>query len=174
MRRRVCKALPAPGPSGAPPPGRGRRNAGPCVMGAAMALSLAGCGIPIITFPADPPAEAPTMAPEPVSTGSIDKRPKSFGGNLTDEDWRRAHAALSVALDPQGNGRPVKWDNPDSGLRGSVNPTGLPYVANDVICRDFLASVIAPARSRFIRGTGCKPSGGEWELTRIRTAKAAP
>ncbi|MFD1301875.1 RT0821/Lpp0805 family surface protein [Methylobacterium marchantiae] len=137
-----------------------------------VALSLTGCGIPIITFQSETKAEPAVTVPEPLVTGSIDKRPKSFGGEMSDEDWRRAHAALSVALDPQGNGRPVKWDNPDSSLRGSVNPTGLPYVANDLICRDFLASVIAPARSRFVRGTGCKPSGGEWELTRVRMAKS--
>ena len=118
-----------------------------------------------------PGEAAPKLAPEPVVTGSIGKRPASFGSDLGDEDWRRAHAALAVALDPQGNGRPVKWDNPDSNLRGSVNPTGLPYVAEDEICRDFLATVIAPEGSRFVRGTGCKPSGGAWTLKKLRRSK---
>ncbi|HEX8376061.1 MAG TPA: RT0821/Lpp0805 family surface protein [Geminicoccaceae bacterium] len=138
---------------------------------APLVLPLGGCGTPIITFQSEAASEAAAPA-EPASTGSIAKRPAGFGADLGTEDWRRAHAALSVALDPQGNGRPVKWDNPETTLRGSVNPTGLPYVANDRICRDFLASVIAPDRSRFLRGTGCKPSGGEWELTRLRAAKA--
>ena len=139
----------------------------------ALALSLAGCGIPILTFQSEGKAEPDVTVPEPLVTGSIDKRPKSFGGEMSDEDWRRAHAALAVALDPQGNGRPVKWDNPETTLRGSVNPTGLPYVANDLVCRDFLASVISPAGSRFVRGTGCKPSGGEWTLTKVRAARAS-
>lgn len=147
-------------------------------------LGLGGCGLPIITFQGEETAEAGPKAPkvarastvlpeEPISTGSIDKRPLGFGNDLGAEDWRRAHAALAVALDPQGNGRPVKWDNPETTLRGSVNPTGLPYVANDLVCRDFLASVITPAGSRFVRGTGCKPSGGDWTLTRLRAAKSA-
>lgn len=146
--------------------------------GLATALSAAcvGCSGPILSFRAE---EAPT-APEPLVTGSIPKRPASFGGDLDTEDWRRAHAALSVALDPQGNGRPVKWENPETAMRGSVNPTGLPYVAGDEICRDFLASVVGGAnssakggvKSRFVRGTGCKPSGGEWELKRLRSAKS--
>lgn len=131
-------------------------------------LPLVGCGLPLLTFQTE---EAPTVA-EPISTGSIEKRPSSFGNDLGGEDWRRAHAALTVALDPQGNGRPVKWDNPDTQLRGAVNPTGLPYVSGDHICRDFLASVIAPEKSRFLRGTGCKLSGGDWELRKLRTAKA--
>jgi surface antigen len=133
-------------------------------------LPLSGCGLPIITFQADTVAEA-TSTSEPATTGSIERHPESFGRDLGAEDWRRAHAALAVALDPQGNGRPVKWDNPETNLRGSVNPTGLPYVSNDQICRDFLASVIAPGRSRFLRGTGCKPSGGEWTLKRVRGTK---
>jgi surface antigen len=132
------------------------------------ALPLASCGLPLLTFQTE---EAAAIA-EPSSTGSIEKRPSSFGSDLGGEDWRRAHAALTVALDPQGNGRPVKWDNPDTQLRGAVNPTGLPYVAGNHICRDFLASVIAPAKSRFLRGTGCKLSGGDWELRKLRTGKA--
>ncbi len=108
-----------------------------------------------------------------LTTGSI-APPKTFGPDLNGEDWRRAQAALTVALDPQGNGRPVKWDNPDSGMHGSVNPTGLPYVADDRICRNFLASVIGSEKSRFVRGTGCKPSGGEWTLQAMHKAAAPP
>ncbi len=117
-------------------------------------------------------SEAPPIVAEPTVTGSIEKRPLSFGNDLAEEDWRRARAALTVALDPQGNGRPVKWDNPDTGLHGAINPTGLPYVADDQICRNFLAFRGRTAAERFVRGTGCKPSGGAWTLTRVRTAKA--
>ncbi len=135
-----------------------------------MMLILGGCSQPLLVFRGE--SEAPPIVAEPTVTGSIEKRPLSFGNDLAEEDWRRARAALTVALDPQGNGRPVKWDNPDTGLHGAINPTGLPYVADDQICRNFLASVVGPQRSRFVRGTGCKPSGGAWTLTRVRTAKA--
>ncbi|GJE77956.1 MULTISPECIES: RT0821/Lpp0805 family surface protein [Methylorubrum] len=138
--------------------------------------ACAGCSGPVLSFQTK---EAP--APEPLVTGSIAKRPTRFGPDLGDEDWRRAHSALTTALDPQGNGRPVKWDNPETAMRGSVNPTGLPYVAGDEICRDFLATVVAGndggtsgsgGKSRFLRGTGCKLTGGEWELKRLRSAKS--
>ena len=137
-----------------------------------LTMLLCGCSQPLLVFRGEV-AEAPQTAEEPVVTGSIEKRPVSFGDDLAEEDWRRARAALGVALDPQGNGRPVKWDNPETGLHGTVNPTGLPYVAEDLICRNFLASVVAPGRSRFVRGTGCKPSGGAWALKRVRTATKA-
>lgn len=169
MRRSDCKA-----PAGAMPRADGPlwgRRIGLLAALAASALTsslLAGCSGPILTFRADA-AEGPS---EPVSTGSISKPPKSFGSDLDQEDWRRAHAAMGVALDPQGNGRPVRWDNPETAMRGSISPTGLPYVSNDEVCRDFLASVVGSTSSRFVRGTGCKPSGGAWWLKRVRTAKS--
>ncbi|GEP01030.1 RT0821/Lpp0805 family surface protein [Methylobacterium haplocladii] len=153
MRFRDCKAL------NGPPPGA-------LIVSGLILSALCGCSGPILSFASDPKPEVR----EPTSTGSITKPPTSFGRDLDDEDWRRAHAALAVALDPQGNGKPVKWENPETAMRGSVNPTGLPYVSNDEICRDFLASVVAPATSRFVRGTGCKPSGGGWELKRLKAA----
>ena len=167
MRQGVCKD-----PRGTPVGRVGR-----LVLGAGLLAVLCGCSQPLLVFrqKAEEPARAESVeaVSDPVVTGSISKRPASFGPDLGEEDWRRARAALGVALDPQGNGRPVKWDNPESGLRGSINPTGLPYVSNDLICRDFLASVIAPERSRFVRGTGCKPSGGSWELRHLRASKQA-
>ncbi|MFG7486193.1 RT0821/Lpp0805 family surface protein [Methylorubrum rhodesianum] len=181
MRLRPCKdlgealarALPAvgaPGPTRGPAirHGLAGRIAGLLTLGLAV-FSCSACSGPILSFKAE---EAPA-APEPLVTGSIPKRPASFGRDLDGEDWRRAHAALSVALDPQGNGRPVKWENPETAMRGAINPTGLPYVAGDEICRDFLATVVGGASSRFVRGTGCKLSGGEWELKRLRGSGAA-
>ncbi|MEH3116091.1 MAG: RT0821/Lpp0805 family surface protein [Methylorubrum populi] len=175
MRLRPCKALGqalARARSAATDAGRAQDRAAPravSLLAAGLLASACGaCSGPILSFRSE---EAPA-APEPLVTGSIPKRSASFGRDLDGEDWRRAHAALSVALDPQGNGRPVKWENPETALRGSINPTGLPYVAGDEICRDFLATVVGGATSRFVRGTGCKPSGGEWALKRLRAAKS--
>ncbi len=165
MRLRLCKAL-----------DRALPVAFAGMVAGLVVAACTGCSGPVLSFQ---PKEA-AAAPEPLVTGSIAKRPTRFGAALGDEDWRRAHGALATALDPQGNGRPVKWDNPETAMRGSVNPTGLPYVAGDEICRDFLATVVAGGqnkgegggRSRFLRGTGCKLSGGEWELKRLRSAKS--
>lgn len=140
-----------------------------CTLAVVLAIWLVGgCSGPILSFRSD----ATETAAEPASTGSIAKPPKSFGKDLSDEDWRRADAALTVALDPQGNGKPVKWDNPETGMRGTVNPTGLPYVAQDEICRDFITSVSKSSGTRTMRGTGCKASGGSFELKRLRSVKS--
>jgi surface antigen len=160
----VCEGASASARGPATRCGLAARLAGLLALG--LVICCGGCSGPILSFK----AEEPTAAPEPLVTGSIPRRPASFGRDLDGEDWRRAHAALSVALDPQGNGRPVKWENPETAMRGAINPTGLPYVAGDEICRDFLATVVGGANSRFVRGTGCKPSGGEWELKRLRAS----
>jgi surface antigen len=109
---------------------------------------------------------------EPQTTGSI---PSSAGAalspDLNDEDWRRAKAALGVALDPQGPGTLVSWDNPASKMKGSFTPTGAPFVKDDEICRSFSSSLAGPASASF-QGTACRPSGGEWVIKDVKPLKA--
>ncbi len=52
----------------------------------------------------------------------------TLASELGPEDLRRADAAMSVALDPQGNGAAVSWDNPQSGIKGSFVPVGGPFL----------------------------------------------
>jgi surface antigen len=76
-----------------------------------------------------------------------------------------------VALDPQGPGTQVSWDNPDTAMKGSFTPTGAPYVKNDEICRAFSAHLSGPAAAS-LQGAACRPSGGEWTIKEIKPAKA--
>jgi hypothetical protein len=71
------------------------RTAKACILGGVPAL-LAGCSM---AFPI-----SPLMSPgsNEDATGALPK--SSLAGLLGAEDWRRAKAALSTALDPQGNG----------------------------------------------------------------------
>lgn len=151
------------------------------LLGAALLPVLPGLGACSLPFPvvALKPSE-PALA-DPESTGALPatpvaaepRRARTLAPELGEEDWRRARAALGVALDPQGNGRPVKWENADSGVRGTINPVRPPFVQADEICRDFLASITGPGFGRFVRGTGCRPSGGAWELKSVRPSKPA-
>lgn len=124
---------------------------------AVVALLVSGCSIsvPIGSLLGDGETTASTKPAAPVSPLSPD---------LGTEDWRRARAALAVALDPQGSGSAVSWDNPDTGMRGSFKPLGQPFVADDEICRSFLARVLGQGTSNEIQGRACRPSGGEWAV----------
>jgi len=89
------------------------------------------------------------------------------------EDWRRAEGAMALALDPQGNGAPVSWDNAQSGMKGTFTPVGGPFLKEDEICRAFLASMALQSGPVRLQGTACRPSGGEWAVKDAKTWKGA-
>lgn len=110
---------------------------------------------------------------EPKATGAIAaKAAVALSPDLDEEDWRRAKAALAVALDPQGPGTQVSWDNPSTSRKGTFTPTGAPFVKNDEICRAFSASLSGPSPSA-LQGTACRPSGGEWALKEVKPLKGS-
>ena len=130
---------------------------------ASLALALAGCSFSssVVGLADD----------EPEVTGSIAmKAPVTLSPTMNEEDWRRAKAALGLALDPQGPGTLVSWDNPETSMKGQFTPTGAPYVRNDEICRDFSAHLSGPA-SASLQGSACRPSGGDWALKDVKPVK---
>jgi surface antigen len=108
------------------------------------------------------------------TTSAVTRRTVSpLSPDLGSEDWRRAKAALAVALDPQGSGAQVSWDNPDSALKGTFTPVGRPFVKSDEICRAFLATLDGHAASSSLQGSACRPSGGEWAIKDVRPFRRA-
>lgn len=91
--------------------------------------------------------------------------------DLGPEDWRRAEGAMALALDPQGNGAPVSWDNAQSGAKGNFTPVGGPFLRQDEICRAFLASITMQTGPVKLQGTACRPSGGEWAVVEAKPWK---
>lgn len=132
----------------------------------ALALSLSACSFNFGSLSLDDA--------EPEVTGSVTpKAVTPLSSDLDEEDWRRARAALAVALDPQGPGTQVSWDNPTSNRKGHFTPSGAPFVKNDEICRTFTA-VISSASPVTLNGTACRPSGGEWAIREVKPGKTAP
>jgi surface antigen len=112
----------------------------------------------------------PVGSGDELSTTSslVAARPAPLSPDLGEEDWRRAKAALAVALDPQGSGARVSWDNPDTAIKGEFTPVGQPFVKADEICRSFLATVIAQGVTSHLQGGACRPSGGEWAIKDVK------
>jgi surface antigen len=138
----------------------GQRRAQACLLGCLAAL-LAGCSM---SFPI-----SPLLGSKEDSTGTIPKAP--IANLLEPEDWRRAKAALSTALDPQGNGSLVGWDNPDSGNKGSFIPVGKAYPLNAGICRVFLAELNRKGDEQSLQGTACSEKGGDWMIAEAKPWK---
>ena len=87
------------------------------------------------------------------------------------EDWRRAKAALATALDPQGNGGHVGWDNSASGAKGSFMPAGDAFLVKDEICRKFIAMLAAKEPEQWFEGNACRISVNDWEIKDVKPGK---
>jgi surface antigen len=138
------------------------RAAKACILGGLPAL-LAGCSM---AFPISPLMSPGSKEDAP---GAVPR--SSLAGLLDAEDWRRAKAALSTALDPQGNGSLVGWDNPDSGNKGSFTPVGEPFPLEAGICRVFLAEVDRKGDEHAMQGTACSDKRGEWTIAETKPWK---
>lgn len=102
------------------------------------------------------------MLPADDVTGSLSTVP--FGPLLGEEDRRREMAALSTALDPQGDGSTVHWENPTSGNKGAITPVGHAYPADAKVCRAFLGEMSRSGDKTSIQGTACTASAGQWAV----------
>ena len=136
----------------------------------AVCLPLAcGCSIVLPTNPL-------TARVDDDVTGSIAKPTPAISPlsrHLDAEDWRRARAALGVALDPQGNGATVTWDNPQSGRRGSFVPVAAPYPVEGQVCRAFIAKIAIDDPGEQVQGSACRIGGtDDWDVKDVRPFKA--
>ena len=129
---------------------------------AGLALAAGGCSM---SFP------LPGFV-DRAPTGSVKERPVILSSALDKEDMRRANAALAVALDPQGTGDHVAWDNPQSGAKGSFSAPAPPFPKQDQICRAFKARITLSVRDdRRLDGSACRNHDGEWILADITEKK---
>lgn len=144
-------------------------------MAAWAAAALGGCSIslpssnsaalvdfePTATIPSKPRPAGPAQSADPTP----------LSRHLDAEDWRRAKAALGVALDPQGNGATVAWSNPQNGRAGSFVSVAAPYPVDGQVCRAFVAKIHGDA-SEYLQGSACRVSGtDDWELKSVKPFK---
>jgi surface antigen len=129
----------------------------------ALALGTSACGIAV---PMD------SLMQDDATIGSIAAGPApQLSPDLNAEDWRRAKGALALALDPQGSGAVVAWDNPDTGWKGSFAPTGRPFVKAHAVCRAFRASLSGKGDASSLQGTACRFSGPDWAIKDVKPGK---
>lgn len=97
--------------------------------------------------------------------------PVPFGRMLDEEDRRRETAALATALDPQGDGATVKWDNEKSGDKGAITAVGKAYNSEAKICRAFISELKQHDSLRKLQGTACVEAAGEWKVSESKPYK---
>lgn len=116
-----------------------------------------------------------SLQSDPETTASVPRAASPLDPSLDDEDWRRAQAALSLAVDPQGSGQPVNWDNPSSKRKGSFAAAGNMVLIDNTVCRPFTATIVqgaagAPPREIKHSGQACRIGPGEWAMRQVQPA----
>lgn len=147
-------------PVGAAPPSPRCRSALALCVSLLAATGFGGCSLSFPIASIKPNGED--------VTGSI----KPVPGKLVDEeDRRRAKAALSTAVDPQGDGQAVRWENPTSGAKGSFTPVGHAYPIDGRVCRAFIGMMRENGAEKTYQGTACAVTAGEWAVTERKPFK---
>jgi surface antigen len=85
-------------------------------------------------------------------------------------DQEMIQATVSVALESHVSGRPVRWHNPDSGSRGSVEPLRTFKIATGQWCREYTHAIDFRGwqeRQASLRAIACREPGGGWK-TRLQ------
>ena len=147
---------------------------------AMMLPAFFGLGACSITMPFT--ERSPALAQDSDITGSITPRTPDrqmqapgqispLSAALDAEDNRRARAAMATALDPQGSGAQVRWENPDSGAKGFFGAIGNAFLIKDDICRLFVAGVGVKAPEDWMQGSACRTAPGEWDIKDVKPWK---
>lgn len=86
-------------------------------------------------------------------------------GNLLDQrDKRMAAEAAHRAMETAPTGKPVAWQNPDSGHSGTVTPTRTFQTADGTYCRDYHTTVLIDGKQERATGTACRQADGTWRI----------
>lgn len=87
-----------------------------------------------------------------------------LAGNLLDaRDKRMANEAAQRALETAPSGKPVAWNNPDSGHSGTVTPVRT-FESNGSYCREYQQTVTIGGRPENSFGTACRQPDGSWRI----------
>jgi surface antigen len=78
---------------------------------------------------------------------------------------------MATALDPQGNGSTVAWDNPDTGIKGKFIPNGQAYPENNLVCRAFIAELDLKSGEKSLDGKACADKTGDWTVADLKPSK---
>jgi surface antigen len=144
----------------------------------AASLFVAGCSL---TMPFESTRSA-SLLTDPDITGSIPQKADDakqagpgivsiFFPKMDEEDFRRANSALVTAMDPQGNGGHVRWENNESHAKGSFAPIGNAYLVKDDICRVFVAMAAFKGPEEWVQGTACRTGPGTWAIKETKPWK---
>lgn len=159
---RAAEPVPEPVPEPAPEPAEtapGRRAAALLV---ALCVGLSG-GACSLAGKIGGPAGGVTAAGDDGETDS-DLISVLSSGAVTGDDVIAASAAAAALV---GRGKGGRWENPRSGVRGTITPIAS-AAGEDTGCRGFLASYVNGPAEAWMEGEACRDGAGGWEVRSLR------
>jgi surface antigen len=116
----------------------------------------------------DPKVEKVARSDRGDVTGSLSLQPVGNKGTLSPVDWAVAKSALRevLARGEAGSGQP--WENPTTGVRGTVTPVASIYEKDGFPCRNFIVSGVRDGHESWYEGTACRIHRGNWDVVSTR------
>jgi surface antigen len=99
------------------------------------------------------------------TTGSADLISALSTGGISDDDLVAASTTAATLL-PRGKGG--RWENPQSGARGTITPLAAVYRDNGAQCRDFLVSYVHDKAEAWMQGEACQGSDSRWDVRSLK------
>lgn len=84
-----------------------------------------------------------------------------LGGYLQGNDHRTATQAEQSAV---AQGEPIQWSNPETGNRGTIEPTRTYQDQSGQTCREYQHTVYVGGKAEQARGNACRQSDGTWRI----------
>lgn len=90
----------------------------------------------------------------------------SIGASLDRADLAYHERAADQALEYAPSGKPVQWNNPDSGNTGMVTVTNTYQDRSGQYCREYNDRVVVGGKTENAYGTACRQPDGSWEIVK--------
>jgi surface antigen len=143
------------------------RKVGVAIAISVFALAVAGCSVTTrigSLFGDEEEAETTASTPNAADDLAAPLRSGGLSPRMNDEDTRRSQSALALALDPEGKGALVNWDNPSTGATGSFSAEGDFYIKSNQLCRAFRADLAYAGANEQFQGKACRAGPGAWAI----------
>ena len=89
---------------------------------------------------------------------------QSIGQQLDERDQYLMAQTFEFAMEKAPTNETAKWENPDTGVGGSVTPTKTYSTTQGTPCREFTTTVSIGGQTEKAYGTACRQADGSWKI----------
>ena len=89
---------------------------------------------------------------------------QSIGQQLDERDQYLMAQTFEFAMEKAPTNETAKWENPDTGVGGSVTPTKTYSTTEGTPCREFTTTVSIGGQTEQAYGTACRQADGSWKI----------